>query len=195
MQPIQAIYKFGNLYDKNTKKRILIEDGSEISVTIQPQHLLSQDPNLKPEKLLNATEKEAEVNAKIGKEKHWKLFNSGEKLYFEISAGIKKSTTKNEGFRGVFQVKLLEDLYIFNKKSDVKYARFFKCHCLVESCLNGFEYFEPIYTTSLNDTYTKTYELYFSMFGKSTCNAFNEFSQYENMKVKIRGVTESIQKR
>lgn len=28
MQSIDAIYKFGNLYDRNTLKRILLEDGS-----------------------------------------------------------------------------------------------------------------------------------------------------------------------
>jgi hypothetical protein len=63
----------------------------------------------------------------------------------------------------------------------------------VESCLSNFEFFESIYATSLNDAYTKTYELYFAMFGKSTCNAFDRFSQNTSMTPMIRDLTESIQ--
>ena len=111
-----------------------------------------------------------------------------------ISAGIKRKEGKTH-IECLFKVRLLEDLYIYNKKSEVKYARFFNCHCIVESCLSNFEYFESVYATSLNDAYTKTYELYFAMFGKSTCNAFDRFSINEDMTPLIRELTESIQKK
>lgn len=192
MQSIEAIYKFGNLYDKDTKKRILIEDGASITVKLTPKDILLQDPNLKPDQLLSTEKKEEEVIASIKNEPYWKVLSADTSLYFKISAGIKRNE-KTEAIECLFKVRLLEDLYIYNKKKEAKYARFFNCHCIVESCLSNFEFFEPIYATSLNDAYTKTYELYFAMFGKSTCNAFDRFSQNESMIPMIRDLTESIQ--
>lgn len=192
MQSIEAIYKFGNLYDKNTKKRILIDDGASITVTFTPEDILLQDPNLKPDQLRSTKEKEEEVKAFIGNEPYWMVLSADTNLYFKISAGVKRNE-KTEAIECLFKVRLLEDLYIYNKKEDPKYARFFNCHCIVESCLSNFEFFESIYATSLNDAYTKTYELYFAMFGKSTCNAFDRFSQNTSMTPMIRDLTESIQ--
>ena len=192
MQSIEVIYKFGNLYDKNTKERILIDDGVSISITLDPKDVLLQDPNLKPDQLLTAEEKEAEVKAFIRNKPYWKVLSCDTNLYFKISAGIKRKEG-TEAIECLFKVRLLEDLYIYNKKIEAKYARFFNCHCKVESCLSNFEFFEPIYATSLNDAYTKTYELYFAMFGKSTCNAFDRFSQNESMTPMIRELTESLQ--
>lgn len=89
---------------------------------------------------------------------------------------------------------LLEDLYIYNKKKEPKDARFFECQCLVSKCLDeGFMFFEPTYAKSLNDAYTKTYELYFAMFGKSTANAFDRFFESYSFDAPIRGLTEQIQ--
>lgn len=196
MKAIDAVYKFGNLYDRVSKKRILIDDGAEISIVLNSNDLLAEDPNLKPKKFHSAKEKQDEVNQFIIKEgegKYWKLFDRDKLLFFKISAGVKRKI-KTEQIHCLFQLRLLEDLYIYNKKADPKYARFFDCHCLIEKCLSDFEFFEPIYATSLNDAYTKTYELYFAMFGKSTCNAFDRFSEKPDMRVVIRGNTESIQK-
>jgi hypothetical protein len=194
MESIEAIYKFGNLYEKNSRKRILINDGAAVTIIMNEEDKLSDDPNLVHPEILDAAAKEKQVSDFISKEYYWKLFDSGTWLYFEISAGVKRREGK-QPIRTRFKVKLLEDLYIYNKKEDVKYARFFDCLCLVEECLSDFEFFEPIYATSLNDAYTKTYELYFAMFGKSTCNAFDRFSKAEDMRVMIRGLTESIQQR
>lgn len=194
MKSIEAIFKFGNLYDKATRKRILIEDGCEVTISLSPDNILAEDPNLRPEKILDLEEKRKEVYDFISKERCWKVFNSGETLYFYISAGIRRKDLV-EPIRCIFQVKLLEDLYIYNKKSEPKDCRFFDCVCLVEKCLTNFEFFEPIYAKSLNDAYTKTYELYFAMFGKSTCNAFDRYFESQDMKVPIRGKTEAIQKR
>lgn len=191
MKSIDAIYKFGNLYDRQSRKRIFLEDGSDISLVVNIENILAEDPNLKPDKLLTSIEKEAEV--KKAQINYWKLFPAGVHLFFEISAGVKRKN-ETEPIRCTFRLKLLEDLYIYNNKSEPKYARFFDCHCQVEECMANFDFFELIYAKSLNDAYTKTYELYFAMFGKSTCNAFDRFYETSELKEPIRGKTESIQK-
>lgn len=191
MKRINAIYKFGNLYDPNTRKRILIEDGAEIKLQVNSEYILAEDPNLKPEKLLNSDEKQKEVEE--AQKRYWKLFDSDTRLYFEISAGVKRKTSVQH-FRCLFQLHLMEDLYIYNLRKESKYARFFDCHCLVEQCLSDFDFFEPIYAKSLNDAYTKTYELYFAMFGKSTGNAFDRFYESPKLGIPIRAKTEAIQK-
>lgn len=195
MKSIDVIYKFGNLYDRQTLKRVLIEDGAELSIVLHPENIMDQDPNIPAKELLNASEKEEEIKAfsqKDGKAKYWKLFESGKLLYFEITAVIKGKT--KESFYFKFEVQLLEDLYVYNKKTEVKFARFFECQCLVKRCLDNFEFFEPITAGSLNDAYTKTFELYFAMSGKSTCNAFDRFCENpNNMDLPIRLKAESIQ--
>jgi len=168
MEAINVIYKFGNLYDKTTKKRIVINDGTEISLVLNSRNdILPEDPNLTDTKpLLNAEQKEQEVKIFCKKQarttRYWKLFTEGKALFFEISAGVR---TRNEVkvFRYTFKIALLEDLYIYNKKSEPKYARFFDCRCKVQECFPEFDFFEPIAATSLNDAYTKTYELYFAI--------------------------------
>jgi hypothetical protein len=195
MKSIDAIYKFGNLYDRKTRRRVLMEDGAQIAVVINENDLLNEDPNLKPENLLNSADKKDAVSLFIsGKGKSWKLLDANQILYFEISAGIKKKT-KTEHFNFIFEFKLLEDLYIYNKKSEPNGARFYDCHGIVEKCTPVFDYFEAIYAKSLNDAYTKTYELYFAMFGKSTANSFDRFFLSPDRKEPIRNMTESIQKK
>jgi len=94
MKPVQAIYKFGNLYDRVTKKRILINDGAEVSITLREDDILSEDPNLRQKSLLNAEQKRAAIEAlsnKRGRVRYWKLFNSGKTLYFKIFGRSKKT--------------------------------------------------------------------------------------------------------
>lgn len=199
MKSIDAIYKFGNLYDKATKRRIIINDGAEVSITLQSSNdLLSEDPKLPQKAPLNAKEKEDAVIAFCQKQqeqtKYWKLFKKGKHLYFEISASV-KSRDGMEPFHYIFELELLEDLYIYNKRNEPKYARFIDCACQVQKCSPQFEFFEPMMATSLNDAYTKTFELYFAMCGKSTCNAFDRFAESDTLPLRpIRKKTEDIQK-
>ncbi len=198
MKKIEAIYKFGNLYDKQTRKRILIEDGTDVSIVVDENRLLTEDPNLKPADLLDSEKKKNEIEAFIEKTgtaiervNYWKIYGAGQLLFFDITAGVKRKDT-TESIKCRFQIELLEDLYIYNKKSKPEDARFFKCQCIVKNCSANFTFFEPLYAKSLNDAYTKTYELYFAMFGSPTCNAFDRF--YEMISDNpIRGLAESIQ--
>jgi hypothetical protein len=196
MKSIDAVYRFGNLYNRKTLKRILMEDGAEIAIVLNESDVLTEDPNLKPDEILDSEKKREQIKAFLPNEasgKIWKLFKEKKYLYFQISAGVKRKNGV-EPIHFLFKLKLLEDLYIYNKKEDPKYARFWDCHCLVEECLSKFEFFEPLYCTSLNDAYTKTYELYFAMFGKSTANAFDRFYESKDLKEPIRKLTEETQK-
>lgn len=195
MRGIKTVYRFGNLYDEATRKRILIEDGAKVIVLIDPEYLMEQDPYLEGEPLLNAVEKKEEMNTwaeKNGHPSYWKLFEAGKKLYFDISAGIKRKG-HTVHIKCKFQLRLQEDLYIYNQTSKPKLARFWKCQSLVEACLTNFEFFEPIQAKSLNDAYTKTYELYFAMFGSPGANAFDRMYE-QTPDDPIRGKTEEIQK-
>jgi len=193
MKSIDGIYKYGNLYNRETGKRILIEDTTEISIVLNESRLLAEDPNNKPHDNLNEEEKKQAVFKNLGPiVSNWRLFESGKILYFDISAGVRK-TERNDFIYRKFQVRLTEDLYIYNKRDGVEYARFFDCNCVVEASFPKLDYFEPVYAKSLNDAYTKTYELYFAMYGKSTCNAFDRFFEALEFKSPIRNLTESIQ--
>ena len=58
MKSIDVIYKFGHIYDRITKERILIEDNAEFSIVLNPNDLLKEDPSIsKKEKPLNKKEK------------------------------------------------------------------------------------------------------------------------------------------
>jgi hypothetical protein len=194
MKQIKALYRFGNFYDTQTKKRILIEDGTPVDLYIPEEGILDTDLNLIPNKFANADEKHIECNLFYWENedaKFWKLYDAGQLLYFELTAGIRKRY-ETQYFKIVFQLRLLEDLYIYNRKKELKDARFFKCLCIVEECKSDFEFFEPLYAKSMNDALTKTYELYFSMFGKSTANAFDRLYLH-NPDFPVREATEEIQ--
>lgn len=199
MKSIDVIYKLGNLYNRETQKRIILADGAPMAIVVNPEDVLDQDPNLTPETPQTAQEKESEIRLHVSKERgalYWKVFDAGKKLYFQISAGVRQRNNVTEKITLAFELTLLEDLYIYNKKEEPKDARFFECQCLVSCCLDeSFLFFEPTYAKSLNDAYTKTYELYFAMFGKSTANAFDRFFESKEMRTSIRGLTEHIQKK
>src|SRR6218665_1836832 len=110
MKSIDAIYKFGNLYDKATRKRVLIEDGSKIAVVVNSANLLEEDPNIKPEKLLTPIQMAEAAKAHAGANRYWKVFDAGKVLYFFVSGGVNRKHEK-ENIQCLFQVKLLEDLY------------------------------------------------------------------------------------
>lgn len=195
MKELNAVYRFGNYYDRETKKRILIEDGAIVKLKLSETDILEADPNLVPTKFADAKLKFDECQSFYWENpdaRFWKLYETGQIFFFELTAGIRKRN-QTEYFKFGFQLQLLEDLYLYNRKNEPDKARFFDCHCIVEKCLTEFEFFEPVYAKSMNDALTKTYELYFSMFGKSTANAFDRLYLPNSIKP-IREKTVLIQK-
>lgn len=75
-----------------------------------------------------------------------------------------------------FEVTLLEDLYIVRAKIADGQVKVEPCACVVAN-QSGYDlpYFEPVNAFSLNDAYSKTYVLYFNVFGKATTNVYDSF--------------------
>lgn len=178
MKSIDAIYKFGHLYNRETRKRILIEDGTEVSIVLNPENILNEDLSItQKDKPLDSKSKAQELHDKYGeKTPYWLIRRAGESLFFRIKGFVPKRDG-NEAFLLEFRMELLEDLYIYNKKKDrPEMAQLFPCKCAIFECLtDNFEFFEPVYGNSLNKARTKLHELYFSRVVNPASNAFREF--------------------
>lgn len=178
MKSVDAIYKFGHLYNRSTRERILIEDGAEVSIVLEPRNILEEDPSIsQKDKPLANNFKAKELHEKFGSTTpYWLIRKSGESLFFTISGFVPKRNGR-EAFLLEFRLELLEDLYIYNKKKDrPEMAQLFPCKCAILECLtNNFSFFEPVFGDSLNKARTKLHELYFSRVVNPASNAFREF--------------------
>jgi hypothetical protein len=171
MKAYNAVYKYGHLYDSETGKRILLADNSKFSVTVNAEDVLAVDPYNHEFELRDPDSIIASLKEKKYKEAS-KVLPAGSKIFFDISAGSKGK--KTERLFCNFQVQLLEDLFIARKEAGGKY-NIMECHCVVEQCLSGnLNFFEPIYSYSVNNAYMKTYDFYFRLFGSPTVNARDE---------------------
>ncbi len=176
---IEAIYKYGRLYDAKTKKRILPKDGVKLEISGQEQDFLKIDPKLGTHGTLKSSvELAKEVYEKYKNEDantgmaYWKLFSEDDVLYFKI--GIKISETSKKKDYLIFRLRFLEDLYL-RKRGSTKLGELYECQCVIEHCYNDFEFFEKLYAKSLNDARTKIHELYFSLVANPAANVFKEF--------------------
>ena len=177
MKSIDVIHKFGHLYNRQTKERILIEDGVEMSIVINEKDILEKDVSLsKRDEPMDSRAKADELRTKFETYiPYWKILSEGESLFFKISGKVPKQSG-SESFELEFRLKLLEDLYIYNRKKDKAKAALFPCKCVIAECFNrGFEFFEPVYGDSLNKARTKLHELFFSRVVNPASNAFREF--------------------
>ncbi|MEM9686625.1 MAG: hypothetical protein AAF934_06850 [Bacteroidota bacterium] len=200
MKSIDAIYKFGHLYNRETRKRILIEDGAEVSVVLQPEHILKEDPSTaQKKKPIGSSTKILELHNKYGFTiPYWLFLQAGKSLFFNISGYVPKRYG-DEKFFLEFRLELLEDLFIYNKKKDrPEMARLFPCKCVILECLtDNFEFFEPVFGDSLNKARTKLHELYFSRVMNPASNAFQEFfvdRDYQNKNDSLEAIRLEVQK-
>ena len=92
MKAINAIYKHRHLYNLETGMRIILDENSEISITVMADSLLKEDPNNPPHK--NFRSREQLIAAIETDYKFYKLFlEKGSKLWFRVNAGerVKKN--------------------------------------------------------------------------------------------------------
>lgn len=168
MKAINARYQHGFLYDTSTGKRIKLAEGSNLSITIEPQDILEPDPYNKPHSPLSAEERLFVLGNKKKFTEGITIKKKGEKLFFEINAGMKSQKTYYDKY--LFSLTLQEDLLGARKEKDKAYS-LVDTICTVDECLsNNLPLFEPIYAESLSDAYMKTYAFYFRLFGKGTAN-------------------------
>ena len=167
MKAYNAKYKYGFLYDVETGKRILLAEGSQLTVTIAENDVLKQDPYNSSNAIIKKDRILTDLKLKGFKEAIL-LKKEGESLFFEISAGFRSKAL--EPIKCIFELKLQEDLLGARKFSDKDYD-LIECHCVVITCISdNLEFFEPIYAYSLNDAYSKTYDFYFRLYGKQAAN-------------------------
>lgn len=168
MKAIKALYQHGFLYDATTGKRIKLAEGSHISITIDPEDILDPDPYNKPHIPLSKKERFFVLGNKKKFIKGITIKKKGDKLFFEINAGMKSKKTDYTKY--LFSLTLNEDLHGARKEKDKAYT-LVDSICTVHSCLsNNLPLFEPIYAKSLSDAYMKTYAFYFRLYGKGTAN-------------------------
>ncbi len=180
MKNLNAKYKYGHLWDKTTGKRIILKDNSEILIAGDNNCFEIQDLNNHPIIPLSKSKILEKVKLTDNLSKYQIILDRGSILYFEIKVTLKKEDM--ERIECVFEVELLEDLYIFTKTTwKNTLPNLFDCACAVRSeVTNRLEFFEPIFAYSLNNAYEKTYTHYFANQGSSTCNAFDRFYSKTN---------------
>lgn len=207
---LNAIFKYGHLYDRETGKRILIKDDVELAIVIQSRQsdLYTVDPKNDPEDEGNKPRSTEELEAQVmseGFHKVRKLKGRGDYLYFVIKAGDKNEQGRRP-YECCFRVKLLEELYMVWKSPTQEDGEFYhkdyrSCSCVVDELVYGElakKYFEPIYGSSLSDVYTLTYEMYFARYGRSGPNIYKHLllSPYQTgqpfMQIRKRIYSESL---
>tara|TARA_R110002096_G_scaffold365147_4_gene558489 strand:+ start:1505 stop:2098 length:594 start_codon:yes stop_codon:yes gene_type:complete len=177
MKAYAAKFKYGFLYDQETDKRIILAEGSKLTITVENSDVLNQDPYNHPYNPEKEEKKMSELKGKGYKEVVI-LKEKSKPLFFEISAGFRSKS--HEPIKSLFEVQLSETLFGARKEFDRDYD-LISCHCVVSKCISeNLEFFEPIYAYSLNDAYSKTYDFYFRLYGKQAANAKEKIMEGRN---------------
>jgi hypothetical protein len=163
----ELIYINGHFYDSEGNKRIVLKDNIRVTFTTDADNFLSAKPaGHKPEHILDTEAKKQEVESDKKVNRYKRVFEVGKVLYFHIP--------KEDAW---FQVKLLEDLYMFlNQKTKKLEGKLYSCVCILTANINHkVPFFEEVYATSLNELYKSTYVHYFGNIGNPACNAIDRF--------------------
>ena len=173
MKSLNVIYKYGHFYDKETGKRIIIKDSTELAIVISSNTaMLPADPLNLPNTVRSIEEFESNISSLKGFKRMKKILDKGSKLSFTISSEILTSDPP-EKYTIKFGLTLIEDLYIY-ETSKISLS---KSYCVVDEMLQGnLPYFEPLHAYSLNEAHHKTFVHFFNKFGHATANAFTKFS-------------------
>ena len=193
MKVISTEYHNGHFWQRDSAtgvaRRLVFHNGSEVIVTVNSdKDLYSEDPQnipyTEPENPSLADAKRASYFAALTKKAEEKkghyfealrIMQRGEVLFFQISAGTVHTNGRKERIVSWFEVELLEDLYL-TRKTRTGAGTVADCKCVVRRELGQrLAFFEPVYAYSLNDAYSKTYVLYFNIFGKGTTNVYTHF--------------------
>jgi len=207
MKALNAIYKHRHLYNRDTGKRIILDENSEISITVNESSLLKEDPYNPSHETLRTREQLIYLLKEPGK--FYTLFlEKGSKLWFRVNAGEKVKKNKNSGTKSdkegkddfannkdiyLFEIELQEDLFWVSDNKEFKNAVVFECACTVtRECYDHLLFFEPIFAPSLNQAYTRTYEFYFPMYASANASIYNKISLSENTDDLLRNRRNSI---
>jgi hypothetical protein len=178
MEAFKAIFQHGKLYNRETKQRIHIAEKAMVTIILENKDIMSNDPYNEEHEVEEDLEILKEIEKKLEEKKiasYKKIASANSYLTFEIKAG-KKSKAGSQALSYKCRLKILNDLYIIQKNSTNCYGVVYPCSCIVEETFPNIPFFEKIHAYSLNDAYMKTYDWYFTHYGKPTTNIYDHFS-------------------
>jgi hypothetical protein len=122
--------------------------------------------------VLDSKAKQQELEKKYKGRYIVKIQEAGGKLIYRI--GLSKTHSEDKDREFLFDVYLLEDLYLNSK--DGKNWSLCDCICETRHCIDGdLQMIEPIRGKSLNNLFSNMVAFYFPLQRSGACNAFNTF--------------------
>ncbi len=166
MKAFTVIYKHGQFYQKETDMLFSLQNDTEVIIVVENEDRVKLEV-VKGVKLepLNNIDKYIQVKAKSDKAE--KILGSGDQLFFYVKI--------DENKKHLVTVNLLEDLYLFSKKSwKETEAKLFDCICEVEK-IEGIKLKSKFRANSVSEIYKEVYVHFNLNKGNPARNAFNEF--------------------
>jgi hypothetical protein len=173
MESKDLVYKYGHFYDKTTGKRLGLKEGALFCIQASKNDFVSFSGVGKlPKKIFDSHEKELLLKNEPNLASYKKICSQGSFLYFSISRFGNPMNINHE-----FQVKLLEDLYVYLKRDWKRQEdRLFDCaRTVVADISETIEFFEEINAKSLNEAYKNTFVHFFENKGNPACTALDRF--------------------
>lgn len=173
MKAFNVLYKHRHLYNSDTGKRIILNEHSRITITVDEKDVLNIDPYNPPHQHLLS---EDELIVKLRQNGYYgkHFLPRGSELWFQLKAGF-KTGKQNEREIYYFLIRLDEDLFWISRQQQPEKAKVMDCACTVVAEISGkLEHFEPIYAKSLNQAYTNTFEFFFPLYASATSDIYDK---------------------
>jgi hypothetical protein len=203
MKSFSVIYQHGHFIDKETRRRLIPQQGSEFVIIAEQNSLLEFDDKLIVAEPKSSEGKKLWAIDQFGEGNYIKIADAGDKLLFRI--GNSKVAKGDESSRFILLCSLKEDLYLYllkgkmgKKPNDWRLA---DCICELEECLDGnLLLSELIKAESLNKLFSHTVQFFFPTQRSGSTNVFTTFYFYkEIMKATFttafKGIYESLDDR
>lgn len=179
MKNLNVIYRNGHFYNKENEKRIIFKEENSYSIQGYKNSFLLEDPlneKHKSEEILDADAMKADILNIKELESYALLLPAGTKLQFHLGTLKKAAENQHNYFR--FELELLEDLYLYRKKTmKAGNKRLNDCKCVIYKETTGnLQNFEKVYGNSLNNAYSQTCMLYLAARRTSSGSVPNEVS-------------------
>ena len=179
MKNFEVKYSKGHLVDIKTNKRILLKRGGIFNI-------LGDDNQFEEKDELQFESKALEPDKKLIALQKWhkgfylkKAADKNQLFLYRI--GLSKQTQEDKAKEFLFNVIILEDLYLRSK--DGEDWSLCDCLCETQECLEGeIQMIEPVQGNSLNKLFSNMITFYFPMQRSGACNAFDYFYFQEDGK-------------
>lgn len=193
-------YHNGHFYDPDTRRRVVLRDGTELQLTASPEAFMPFEPAGDPYNL-HRLRTEADIQYELDQDPkvgaYYQLLPAGAELHFALHPP-KPPVPEAKVAEYTFEVRLDEPLFAYRRpvvppasatKPKVKSkitpdpGSLVDCHCQVYRAYRSGQghdeapdrllYFEPVYACSLNSLIKNAYVHYFQNAGAPGRSAFN----------------------